>query len=427
MKKAHSLSLVLIGNELLSGDINDTNGRYLLQKIRGTSLKADEIIMIKDDFETIGRVVKEQLAKHNLVVCSGGLGPTSDDMTVAAIAHAFGLPLEEDQESLSRLKKKYESRGRPLNTNSFKQTLFPKGSLVIPNEVGTADACLLSIKAEDQETHALVCLPGVPKEFQAFIEGELWTWIKDNLGVEKRESLVHFRSFGLSESHVASIIDNEKLIPENVEIAYRPQFPELLISLKSHELSEPELNEIREKVTNRLGKDYILTFEKDKKLPEILSEHLNNLKLTIAIAESCTGGRVSSELTKIAGSSKYFVGGIVSYSNEMKINILEVPTGLLARVGAVSAECAEYMAEGVLHKTGADYSISITGIAGPSGGSTDKPVGTIFIGVSGPEKRTAIKFSLPWERERNQIYASWLAIDALRRSILGLPLEWPNT
>jgi nicotinamide-nucleotide amidase len=422
MKNHTTLSIILIGNELLSGDIIDKNAKYLLEKIDGTSLKALHVVSVRDDKEAIARVVKEQMSLSELVVCSGGLGPTSDDITILTIAETLSLPLVENKESLERLKEKYAARGRSLNSNSMKQVLFPEGAEILPNEVGTADGCVLSTELSGRIS-SIACLPGVPKEFTYLLDTPLWNWIENKLNVKKTERALHYRIFGLAESSVGTAIDEAKILPEDISIAYRPQFPELLLSLKSTSRSLDELEEYFLSIKNILDPSCFFTKEKDSKLSSVLATLLTEKGKSLAFAESCTGGRLSSEISKIPGSSGFFKGSIISYSNEMKINFLDIPPALIERVGAVSAECAQHMADGIAHKTGADYAVSVTGIAGPGGETKDKKVGTVFIGFSSHEKRTTFEFSLPWDRERNQIYASWLAMDLVRRDLLGLALE----
>ncbi|HMO18007.1 MAG TPA: CinA family nicotinamide mononucleotide deamidase-related protein [Oligoflexia bacterium] len=424
MSSLNYVSLILVGNELLSGEIADTNGRYLLEKIRSTNLRAKSIRVVADIPEQIKQAVRQELEESDFVITSGGLGPTSDDLTVASVADSLSLDLVEDSDSLRRLKEKYQSRGRPLNENSFKQTLFPDGARVLPNAVGTADACVVVTKINGKEK-AIACLPGVPMEFRNFVDTSLWEWMTDFFKVEETFNSVFFRIFGLSESYVGSVIDSNKLIPEEVTIAYRPQFPELLLSLKSSKVTTAELHRIRQSIIDNLGPSFVVGLEESEKLPVCLSRLLLERNLKISFAESCTGGRLSSEITKIPGSSNYFCGSVVSYSNEMKTDYLEVPRELIERVGAVSEECALFMAEGISSRTGVDIALSITGIAGPGGGSENKETGLVYIGLVTENMQRVFKFNLPWDRERNQVYASWLALDVARRAILLLPMEWP--
>ncbi len=422
MSEFHNLSIILIGNELLNGDIQDKNAQYLLKKIDGSNLKAVRIVQVRDDAHAIKDAVLSQMSLSRLVICSGGLGPTSDDISVSSIAEGLGRPLYQDKEALLRLEKKYESRKRSLNKNSFKQVLFPEGAEILPNEVGTADACIMTKEVNGTISY-VACLPGVPKEFAHILDTSLWHWIEKNISLAWIENAVDIRVFGIAESAIGTAIDESKILPEDVSIAYRPQFPEILLSLKSTNKSTEELEQIVSGLSSILDSSCFYSREKNEKLPHTLAKLLKSKKKTFACAESCTGGRVASEITKIPGSSEFFKGGVVSYSNDMKINFLDVPPAIIDQVGAVSRECAQHMSDGISRKTGADYAISITGIAGPGGATKDKETGTVYIGFTSHEKHTTFKHILPWDRERNQIYASWFAMDLVRRDLLGLPLE----
>lgn len=422
MFNQQKLSILLIGNELLNGDIQDKNAQYLLKKINGSTLEASRIIYVRDEAKDIKEAVLSEMTSSRLVICSGGLGPTSDDITVSSIAEALELPLVEDAAALERLKGKYAARNRPMNTNSLKQVLFPKGAEILQNDVGTADSCITTM-TKDGWTSSVVCLPGVPKEFSYILDNPLWEWIQNTLSPERIENSVDIRIFGLAESVIGTAIDESKILPPEISVAYRPQFPEILLSLKSKTISSETLETYVEKLASILDSSCFYTREKNTKLPQTVAQLCKEKNKTFALAESCTGGRVASEITKIPGSSEFFKGGLVVYSNEAKVTFLDVPPGLLRRVGAVSEECATYMSNSLFSKTGADYAISITGIAGPDGGTTKKKVGTIYIGLTTHDTSRSFKLELPWDRERNQIYAAWVAMDIVRRHLLGLPLE----
>lgn len=418
MKNKHALSIVLIGNELLNGDIQDKNAQYLLKKINGTSLYTHKVVQVRDVEEDIIKVVLEEMSSSRLVVCSGGLGPTSDDITVSSIAKALSLDMYQDDTALKRLEEKYIARGRPLNKNSFKQVQFPKGAEILANEVGTADSCLIT-KEVNSNLSSIVCLPGVPREFTHILDTKLSKWIEDNLAPLASESSTHLRIFGIAESDIGTAIDSSKIFPQEISLAYRPQFPEILLSLKSEVLSVSELDGYVNKLSEILDSTCFFTREKDEKLPFALCRLLTEKGKTIAFAESCTGGRLSSEITKVPGSSKVFKGSVISYSNEMKQDVLDVPQEIIKNYGAVSKECVLYMAESIFKMTNADYAVSISGIAGPSGDTTEKKVGTIYFGFKSKDKHLSFNCNIPWDRERNQIYASWLSMDLIRRELLG--------
>ncbi len=429
MKK---LLFILIGNELTSGKIADKNAAYFIRKHENYDLSPDEIRIIPDDREKIISVISESIGKFALIITSGGLGPTSDDITTECIAEACNKKLYLDPASEKRLRDKYASRSRPVHENSLKQSKFPEGCIIFPNEVGTADSFCLTSEKNNQKTH-IISLPGVPKEFRHYIDNSVGTWILKELELSITGHSEHLRLFGLSEAFVGNLIgplskNSDNSENKEITIAYRPQFPEILLSVSSNkENSERLCKETITKIYSLLPNENIISSNYEEGVPLTTFQLLNEHKKTISYAESCTGGKVSSEITKFAGSSEVFLGAVVSYSNQSKTKFLDVPTELIKRVGAVSPEVAEEMARAVRIKMASSFGVSITGIAGPANGSaSEKPVGLIYIGFSSEAGTTSFKFNLPWERRENQIYASYLALDIIRRTLLGLPLSFEN-
>jgi nicotinamide-nucleotide amidase len=241
----------------------------------------------------------------------------------------------------------------------------------------------------------------------------------------RSKSIKHFRIFGLSESYIGTIIESLNL-DSKISVAYRPQFPEILISLKSDLLTLNELENFKNQIINAVGEEFIISHEEEEKLPIVTLNLLNKVKKTTSFAESCTGGRISSEITKIPGASSVFLGSIICYSNQLKTDFLKIEKSLLETKGAVSPEVAALLAKNTQELTRSDYSVAVTGISGPDGGSEErsKPVGLVYISISSPEKTEVFKYNLPLDRERNQLYASWIALDLIRRSILNLNLTW---
>lgn len=411
--------IVLIGNELANGDIADTNAKYLLQKIKGSDLSPTKIITIPDDREIIVSTLREHIGKVDLILTSGGLGPTTDDITTECVALALDLPLIENKDSLNKLIERYTQRGRPVLENSLKQVMFPEGSLVFPNEVGTAD----SFCAGAKESTYIISLPGVPKEFQFFIDGPVNGWLKVKFNPQILVHYDHYRVFGLSEAHVGNVISGLKLYPE-VEALYRPQFPELLLSFRSKD--SDLLKAESERCINALGVEYIYARTPESSLPLEVSKLLRKNSITLSVAESCTGGLLSSLITTIPGASDIFLGSVVSYSNDAKVKFLSVPSGMIERMGAVSPEVAEHMARGIRIKTGSSIGVSATGIAGPGAEGTGKPKGLIYLGLSTNDKEHVTKLELPWDREMNQRYACYRLLDMIRREILGLEIDIKN-
>ncbi len=422
MARLKSVLVVLIGDELLNGSIQDKNAKFLLTNLSCLPNLRTEVLIIPDVREIIVRHLKSGIENFDLVVTSGGLGPTTDDLTIESIAEALDVNLVQDQASLDRLLEKYKKRGRPVTENSYKQTFFPEGSLILENQVGTADSCISKTKFNS----AIACFPGVPSEFEFFINGSFWRWLKSEYELETTLSTIQFRVFGISEAYIGSQIEKLK-IDKRVSVAYRPQFPEVLVSLKSSTLSKADLLKINDQVIDSIGPEFIHLSGDDlenDKLPKTVLELLKSKSFTLSVAESCTGGRIASELTKIPGSSASFLGGVVCYSNDLKINFLNVDKNIIETKGAVSEEVAYSLANSILKKTKSSYAISVTGIAGPSGDTKEKEIGLVYIGIANSNTTKVFKHNLPWDRVRNQTYITWLALDLVRRSILNYELTW---
>lgn len=419
MKELKSVLIILIGNELLNGSIQDKNAKFLLEKLALTKSLELEVIILPDNRDKIISKLQNSIGAFDLIVTSGGLGPTTDDLTIEAVSTALELELVQNESSLNRLKEKYKKRDRPLTENSIKQTFFPKGSLVFDNDVGTADACVV----KSAKGSYVACFPGVPLEFNFFINNKFWPWLENTFNVNSELAINHFRVFGVSEAYIGSVIEGLNLDPK-ITVAYRPQFPEVLISLKSNSLSQLELNTIQANIINNLGTEFAITHTENKILPVQVLDLLQSKQLTLATAESCTGGRMSAEITKIPGCSNVYLGSIICYSNQIKRELLNISEDILEKHGAVSNEVALLLAKNVQIKMKTNLAISITGIAGPDGGTSDKPVGLVYIGLATPFGVQAFKYQMPWDRVRNQIYSTWLALDLVRRSILEINLTW---
>jgi nicotinamide-nucleotide amidase len=421
MKPLKSVIIILIGNELLNGSTKDKNAAFLLEKLAFINDLYVETATIPDIEHVVIKKIQSSIEIFDLIITSGGLGPTTDDLTIQSIAKALDQELVQDSDSLLRLEEKFKKRGRELKENNLKQTFFPSSALILPNNYGTADASI----SKSKNDCFIASFPGVPKEFQPLIENEFFTWLNSSFEIKNNKSIKHFRIFGLSESYIGTVIESLKL-DSNISIAYRPQFPEILISLKSDLLTLNELENVKNKIISAIGEEFIISHNEEEKLPIITLNLLKQVKKTISLAESCTGGRISSEITKIPGASSVFLGSIVCYSNKLKTDFLKIETSLLETKGAVSPEVATLLAENIRALTGSDYSVAVTGISGPDGGSSDgsKPVGLVYISLNTSEKTEVFKYNLPLDRERNQLYASWLALDLIRRSILNLNLTW---
>lgn len=390
------VAILPVGNELLDGRVLDTNSKFLSGEISSLSGEVVCILSVPDELNTIVESLEFVSNKAEVIVITGGLGPTSDDLTREAVSEFANCPLIKNELLLNEIKEFFAKRGKEFHPSNEKQSFIPESSTVIPNTLGTAPGFLLR-----KESITIVSLPGVPEELEP-----MWlNFVKPLLKPDKELFVLGFKTFNLPESVVAGRIP--KL--EDVKIGYRAQFPEITVKISGFH---------KEKVENAfkvakeaVGVDSIFTEDINLSLPDLFKDS----KKTIQVAESCTGGLLGKLLTDLPGSSRYFLGGVISYSNELKEKLLGVRT--IKDFGAVSSETAIAMAEGVRKK--ADVGISITGIAGPDGGTNEKPVGTFYIGVATEEGSKSYHFLYQGaDRAKIRKAAAYEALNILRKIVL---------
>lgn len=410
----NTISMLIIGNEILDGRTLDTNSCYFGEVLEQNDFKLSKKIAVSDDIQEILSALKYLCRDSDAIIVSGGLGPTSDDMTREAISEFTGKELVLDEQDLYRLRSFYTSRKREFPEANRTQAFYPAGATIINNPVGSA----AGFSVEAQET-LIMCVPGVPRELIAMIEETVIPNLRERFPERTQKRKISFRTFEMPESKAAGIITGCKL-PESVEVSYRAHFPELGIQLTAKN-NEVDLNEWHEKVASKLGKEYIYTQETNETLPETVAGTLSQSGKTIAFAESCTGGLISKLLTDISGSSSYFLGSAVTYSNESKSELVSVSKDILMQHGAVSHEVAKEMAAGARKRFSSDIALSVTGIAGPSGGTENKPVGTYFVGLATESINTSLHFYFSGQRELIRIKAAYNVLDTTRRFLLGLP------
>jgi len=374
------IEIIPIGDEILAGNILDTNKQYLSDMCWQNGFRVEYHTSVRDDETAIRDALLCAAKRADAVICTGGLGPTADDFTIEIAAKAFGVTLELDDKTFEYLKKLFERKGRELSDNNKKQAMIPKGGWVLENTLGTAPG----IGFLFQKTN-FYFLPGVPREMKyIFAQSVLPDLIK------KRKDGVHFKTkflktFGSTESELDNRLKDlmhDRTEIQNARIGFRFHFPEIFIKVsvwdKNESKAQKDLNGVVAQIYERIG-EFVYSENETHTLELILVEKLMAAKKTVAVAESCTGGLVANRITNISGSSEVFLGGIVSYSNELKTQILGVDPEILKKHGAVSEECAKAMVSGIQKLTGADFCASVTGIAGPTGGSPEKPVGTVHI------------------------------------------------
>lgn len=403
--------IVTVGNEIVSGRVVDTNAAFLGRGLEEIGISAEWITSVGDDRETLGEALHSAVQRVGVVLVTGGLGPTHDDITRDVVAEYFGLPLELDERVLSRIRDRFAHQGLVMPAVNRNQALVPQGAAVLDNDWGTAPGlCLESAGCR------IFLLPGVPREMRGIFEARVAPLLKGAgpLPVIRRRAL---RTTGISES---ALFERLSDLGRQDCLAYLPQGTgvDVCITVKDAdaETVEATLDEIAGGIRARV--DAFIYGEDDEKLEEVVGRRLRALGWKIAVAESCTGGLVASRLTDIPGSSDYFDRGVVTYSNRSKIEVLGVPEETLARNGAVSAETASAMAVGIREASGVDLGLAVTGIAGPSGGSAEKPVGLVFVGLCTEEGTIARRFDFTGDRVGNKERTAQAALEMLRQRLL---------
>jgi nicotinamide-nucleotide amidase len=406
------IGILTIGNELMNGRTADTNSSFITREINLQGWQVEIMMSVGDDFAAIKNRLHYLLTFTDAVICTGGLGPTADDITTAAIAQAFGLPLYTDESVLQDIKDKFIKYNLRWVENNAKQAVFPQGAEVIANPVGTAAGFALPIADK-----LVFVIPGVPSETHRMLpEGvipALRRYFPQPVGHTIKQTI---KIFGLGEGAVDERLAAVDFAALGVSVGFYPVFPEnhlvLIARSDSRELAQKNLQKAQEEVAVRL-KDYIFSYG-EQTLEEIIAAALTEKKLTIAVAESCTGGSIANRLTDISGSSVYFERGLVTYSNAAKISMLGVPAEIIEKHGAVSEETARLMAEGVRKLAGTLLGLSSTGIAGPTGGSKEKPVGTVYVALSDANQTVCRHHAFRWDRKRNKQISTEAALMMLK-------------
>lgn len=408
------IEIITTGDEIMGGVTLDTNFSWAAEKLVGLGFDLMFHTTVGDDEETITEAFRTSLRRAQAVIVSGGLGPTSDDLTAAVASRFFGVPLELSSVASDMIQKRFKERGYRFSEVNKKQAYVPRGSKILKNFWGTAPGFQC-----EKEDLVFFFLPGVPKEFKAMIEEYVIPELDRRSRRRKKYKTRTIKTFGLRESEVAERIHG--IERDGMKIGYRPHFPEVHIRVSGYGRTEDEaerlVSEVVGEIASRLGK-YVFSTD-ESTLEDVVGSLLSQKKLTLAIAESCTGGFISHRITNVPGSSSYFERGVVSYSNESKVKILGVPMELIESVGAVSAEVVEAMAEGIRKLAGSDIGVAISGIAGPGGGTDTKPVGTVFIGISHREGVSSRRFQFKGTREEIKLISSEATLDRIREFILN--------
>jgi nicotinamide-nucleotide amidase len=390
--------IITIGDEILFGQILDTNTQWISQQLTLIGVKVSKKSSIGDQFEAVVRAIENALTVYDLVIITGGLGPTNDDITKKCLCHIFDCPLQLHQASLEMLQSFFEKRGRTLSETNKSQAYLPSLCLPIPNYHGTAPGMWF-----EKDGKILISMPGVPFEMKEMMTQTLLPKIKEYFNPPPIEHQ-WIKTVGIGESMLADIIkDWEDNLPDNVKLAYLPSLGEVKLRLTASGQQDLAIKKTLYKLSNNIIpkiKEYVYSTE-DISLIEHIHQLLISKKISISTAESCTGGYISQQLTSLSGSSTYLKGSIVAYSNDIKINLLKVDAAIIEKYGAVSEQTVIAMAENIRAIMKTDISVASTGIAGPLGGTTEKPVGTVWIALSTKEKTVTKKLLLGNLRENN--------------------------
>lgn len=411
-------SIITIGDELLIGQTIDTNSAFIARELNKIGVWVKRRVAVGDVYDDIWQALDEEGRQADIVIITGGLGPTADDITKPLLCKYFGGKLVVNEEVLAHVKYLFEKifrRPGPMLESNLKQAEVPDTCIVLPNSRGTAPGMLFK-----KEEKVFFSLPGVPHEMKGLIVKEVIPHILNEFSLP---SIIHRTAFtaGQGESMIAELLKGfESSLPSHIKLAYLPNYGMVKLRLTSRgnnkEEVEKELAPYFEQL-QELVKEFLVSNE-DEGLETVIGKILKAKGKTMATAESCTGGYIAHLITSIPGSSEYYKGSVVSYSNEVKENVLGVKHQTLDAAGAVSEETVKEMLAGVIETLKTDYAVAVSGIMGPDGGSEEKPVGTVWIAVGNKEKLETLKLNLRFDRERNIHMTAANALNFLRKFIL---------
>ncbi len=405
--------IIAVGSELLTPDNVDTNSLYLTHRLNEAGCEVRLKTVVGDDRDDIAGVLREALNRSDLIVFSGGLGPTEDDLTRPAVASVLGRSVSIDERILEMLRQRFISRGFQMVKINERQAEVIDGAETLDNPLGTAPGMWL-----EEKGHFIVLLPGPPRELQTVFEQKVLPKIKRLCGGVR----LAYRSFhvtGIPESELDSRIAPIYTMYPRIRTTILAGTRHIAIRLYrwTEDAAEPsDLEELAGKIQAEIGDSIFTT--KNETMEEVVGRQLNESAKTIAVAESCTAGMLGMQITRVPGSSSYFKGGLLCYGNDAKMELCGVPQELLQKHGAVSAEVAEAMARGARRALHSDIGISITGIAGPGGGSPEKPVGLVYIGIADANQSISRHRIMPGDRESIRERSTYLALSWLRRFLM---------
>ena len=407
--------IITIGDELLIGHVINTNAAYIAQKLNSIGVEVIRTLTVGDVDEEILKAFRESFDAFEITIVTGGLGPTHDDITRKSVCKFFDTDLVRDEATVENNKRLYAARNIQMNPDTEDQSMVPRAAQIIPNLIGTAPGYLF-----ERSNKFFIVLPGVPFEMEAMIANFVIPFFQK----KSQQVILHrtLKTTGIPESLLARRLGDIDELMLGAKLAFlpSPSGVRLRISIIDTDprAAEQKMKEVEARIRAKVEK-FIYGTDTEE-LEAVLGKILTSQRLTIAVAESCTGGYLANKLTNISGSSYYFERGVITYSNQSKTDLLDIHPDIIEAYGAVSREVAKEMASGIRRLAKVDIGLSITGIAGPSGGTPEKPVGTVWIGYSDEHETFAMRFNFGENRLRTKERASQAALDLLRRKLLQL-------
>jgi competence/damage-inducible protein CinA C-terminal domain len=413
-------AILAIGDELLAGEVQDKNGAFLAAALTDAGFRLGALTILPDEVDTLASALRRLLSAHDVVVITGGLGPTSDDVTTEAVCAALDRGVRRDAAAWQAIERRFARRGVSLPPGNEKQADVPEGAEVLPNPRGTASGYLLSglpPRPGGAAGGLVAVLPGPPRENQPMFRESVLPRLRAVFAEMPAWRTRVLRVFGLPESEVGARLGDLEARHPGVRLGYQAHFPEILVKLRGPDDANgrDRIAEAAKDVRARLGAPCY--GEGEARLPEVLGRWLARAGLRMVTAESCTAGLCAKLLTDAPGSSAWLEAGFVTYSNEAKVSLLRVSPALLAAEGAVSEPVAQAMLQGALQRSGAQVGVAITGIAGPDGGSAKKPVGTVCIAWGSADSLRVRTHRFPFDRDRNRTVSAWAALGHLLRAL----------
>lgn len=406
--------LLSVGTEILMGQIVNTNASYIAQRLAELGVDVYIQTTVGDNHNRLADCMRESLSRADIVITTGGLGPTGDDLTKETAAEVMGMKLEYDEASLHILKERFFAMHKEMTPNNLKQAMFPKESIILPNPMGTAPGCIM-----EKDGKAIILLPGPPREMKPMMDDHVVPHLEKRSGFMLYSRVA--RIFGKGESSVEYALKDIMEAQSNPTIAPYAKTGEVTLRVTARCRDEEEGKALVEPMLEKIGEVLgdVIYATNDEELHQVCVRELIARGKTLSVAESCTGGMIASQIVSVPGCSECFIEGAVTYSNEAKFTRLGVSKDTLDKFGAVSEETAREMAEGMRESGKTDYALATTGIAGPGGGTQEKPVGLVYIALAAQGHTLVKRVDLSGDRERIRIIACLHAFDMLRREMTG--------